>query len=456
MPAAGWRRSPDPVTHHASDPAAPVRPRLALIQPPAEPPDAVVPVPGSKSITNRALLLAALAAGPSELSNVLFADDTERMLDCLRRLGVGVEADPGAGQVRVEGAGGRWPVDRADLFAGNAGTVARFLAAALALAPGTYRIDGTPRMRRRPIGPLLDALRDLGAEAVDEEGSGCPPVRISGPLLGGMTRLDAGQSSQFLSALLVALPLAPSDSRIDLIGAVPARPYVDMTLRMGADFGIQPPTGDGGRWLVRGGQSYRGRRYTIEPDASSASYFLAAAALTGGRVTVPGVGRASLQGDAGFVHILEAMGCRVEQGADSTTVAGPADGRLRAVDVDLNAMSDLTPTLAVLAPFADGPVRIRNVGHIRVQESDRLQALAAELGRLGVPVEEAADGLTIHPARPRPARVRTYDDHRLAMAFSLLALRVPGVEIDDPACAAKTFPDYYQRLELLGARVSLV
>lgn len=431
----------------------PDRPRTALVEPPPEPPDAVVPVPGSKSITNRALLLAALAVGPSELDGVLWADDTERMLDCLARLGVALEADREGGRVRVEGAGGRWPAEHADLFAGNAGTVARFLAAAAALAPGRYRIDGTPRMRRRPIAPLLESLRDLGAEAVDEEGTGCPPVRVAGPLLGGITRVDAALSSQFLSALLLALPLAPSDSRIDLIGSLPARPYVDMTVRMIAAYGAEPPVEEQGRWLVRGGQAYRGRRYSVEPDASSASYFLAAAALTGGRVTVPGVGSGSLQGDAAFVEVLRAMGCGVAQDETATTVEGPADGRLRAVDVDLNAMSDLTPTVAVLAPFADGPVRIRNVGHIRVQESDRLQALAAELGRLGVPVEETADGLTVHPARPRPGRVRTYDDHRLAMAFSVLALRVPGLEIDDPGCAAKTFPDFYRRLELLGARV---
>lgn len=433
----------------------PARPRTARIEPPAAPPDAVVPVPGAKSITNRALLLAALAEGPSDLSGALFADDTHRMLECLRRLGVPVEADPGSGRIRLEGAGGRWPVREADLFAGNAGTVARFLAGALALAPGRYRIDGTPRMRQRPIAPLLEALRDLGADAVDENGTGCPPVRVSGPLLGGMTRIDARQSSQFLSALLLSLPLAPSDSRIDLAGGVPARPYLEMTVRMVEAFGASPPVEEGGRWLVRGGQVYRGRRCAIEPDASAASYFLAAAALSGGRVTVPGVGRGSLQGDAAFVNVLAAMGCRVEQDDEATTVSGPPDGRLRAVDVDLNAMSDLTPTLAVLAPFTDGPVRIRNVGHIRVQESDRLRALATELGRLGVPVDEAADGLTIHPARPRPARVLTYDDHRLAMAFSIMALRVPGIEIDDPGCAAKTFPDYYERLELLGARVRL-
>ncbi|HEX6989864.1 MAG TPA: 3-phosphoshikimate 1-carboxyvinyltransferase [Bacillota bacterium] len=435
--------------------AADVRPRTARIRPPAEPPDVAVPVPGSKSVSNRALLLASLAAGNSDLQGVLFADDTEHMLECLRRLGIAVAADREAARVRLEGSGGQWPVRRADLFAGNAGTVARFLAAALCLGRGPYRIDGSPRMRRRPIGPLLAALRDLGAEAIDEHGSGCPPIRVGGPLLGGTARLDAAQSSQFLSALLLVLPLAPSDSRIVPVGGVPARPYVDMTVRMAAGFGVEPPSQDGGDWLIRGGQSYRGRDYTVEPDASSASYFLAAAALTGGRVTVPGIGRGSLQGDAAFVDILAAMGCRVEQGDDATTVSGPADGRLRAVDVDLNTMSDLTPTLAVLAPFADGPVRIRNVGHIRVQESDRLRALATELARVGIGVEEVAHGLTIHPGHPRPGRVRTYDDHRLAMAFSLLALRVPGMEIDDPACAAKTFPDFYRRLERLGARVQL-
>lgn len=427
----------------------------ARIRPPAAPPDAVVRVPGSKSISNRALLLAALAQGTSRLSGVLFADDTERMLDCLQRLGVETAADPDAGTVSIRGTGGRWPAPAAELFVGNAGTAARFLAAACALAQGTYRIDGVQRMRQRPIAPLLAALRDLGAEARDELGTGCPPVRVGGPLRGGTARLDAGLSSQFLSALLLALPLAPADSRIEVAGELPARPYVDMTLRLIADFGATPPRRTDTGFAVRGGQRYTGRELAVEPDASSASYFLAAAALLGGRVTVPGIGPGSLQGDARFADVLEAMGCRVERSADAVTVVGPGDGRLRAVDVDLNDMSDMTPTLAVLAPFADGPVRIRNVGHIRVQESDRLRALATELGRLGVRVDEAESGLTIHPGAVLPGVVRTYRDHRIAMAFAVLALRARDVEIDDPGCVAKTFPDFFARLEELGARVTL-
>ncbi|HEY8450063.1 MAG TPA: 3-phosphoshikimate 1-carboxyvinyltransferase [Bacillota bacterium] len=429
------------------------KPGRVRLRGPAAPPDVTVAVPGSKSLTNRALLLAALAEGESRLEGVLWADDTRHMRACLERLGVAMADGPGSDAVTVGGVGGRWRPTDDVLFVGNAGTAARFLTAALALSSHGYRLDGDPRMRQRPIRPLLMALQQLGALAVDELGTGAPPVRVRGPLLGGEAVLEASASSQFVSALLMVLPLVPRPSRLRLVGEVPARPYVAMTLALMRAFGVAGVTAEPGLFTVEGGARYTARTYRVEPDASSASYFFAAAALTGGRVTVVGMGRDTLQGDAGFVEVLAAMGCRVERGETATTVSAPPDGRLRAVSVDLNAMSDMTPTLAALAPFADGPVRIDNVGHIRVQESDRLHALATELARLGIRVEERADGLTIYPGRPRPALVQTYNDHRLAMAFSVLALRAPGVEIADPGCVAKTFPDFYQRLAQLGVGV---
>lgn len=427
----------------------------ARIEAPAVTPNVTMTVPGSKSITNRALLLAALANGPSQLTGVLFADDTERMLACLDSLGIALEVDRAAHRVRVQGQGGHWPAASADLYIGNAGTAARFLTAACALAGGPYRLDGNARMRQRPLGPLLAALRQLGADVTDELGTGCPPVVIKGPLHSGRVELDAGLSSQFLSALLHVLPLLDGDSVISLAGGLPAWPYVEMTIRMMAQFGIeQLPEPAGTNVIVPGTQRYRGQVYAIEPDASSASYFFAAAALLGGTVRIEGIGSESLQGDAAFVEILSDMGCQVEREPMATTVSAPPDGRLGGVDVDLNTMSDMTMTLAVLAPFADAPVRIRNVGHIRVQESDRLSALTTELSKLGIRVEEGADELVIYPGQPRPARVNTYDDHRLAMAFSVLALRVPGLEIADPGCVAKTFPDFFEHLALLGAKVN--
>jgi 3-phosphoshikimate 1-carboxyvinyltransferase len=411
-------------------------------------PDATVRVPGSKSITNRALLIAALADGESVLSGALFSDDTRYMAEALRALGAGVEADEGAARLAVAGTGGVWPAARADLWAGNAGTTMRFLTAALCLGRGRYRIDGSARMRERPIQDLLDALAQLGARVRAENGDGCPPVVVEAEGLGGGTiEIRGERSSQFVSAVLQAAPYAAADVTLGLSGELIAKPYVDMTISVMRAFGVEVDREGYERFHVAAPQEYRGRTYAIEPDASSAHYFWAAAALTGGRVRVEGLGRDSLQGDVRFAELLEAMGAEVRWEPSAVEVSGPE--RLSGIDVDLNALSDTAPTLAVLGAFTTGPVRLRNVAHLRWQESDRLHAVATELARLGVTVEELADGIEVRPSAVRPGLVRTYDDHRIAMSFALIGLRVAGVRIEDPGCVAKTFPDFFARLEEL-------
>jgi 3-phosphoshikimate 1-carboxyvinyltransferase len=418
------------------------------IRPLARPPDATVTVPGSKSITNRALLLAALAEGTSTLDGVLHSDDTRYMVEALEQLGTPIAADEGGRRLRVVGQGGAWPVPGADLFVGNAGTAMRFLLAALSLGDGRFRIDGTERMRERPVRDLVRALGELGVRATCELDTDGPPVIVEASgLPGGSTIIGGSESSQFLSALLQVAPLAQRDVTISVRGELIAKPYVDMTIAVMAAFGAQVERDGYHAFHVRAGQSYRSHEYVIEPDASSAHYFLAAAALTGGRVRVPGLGRDSLQGDVRFAEVLAAMGASVDWQADGVVVTGL--GQLAGIEIDMNAISDTAPTLATLAPFAEGPVRIRNVAHLRRQESDRLRAVATELARLGVAVRELSDGLEIQPSRVVGTAVRTYDDHRIAMSFALMGLRVPGLTILQPECVSKTFPDFFDCLEAL-------
>jgi 3-phosphoshikimate 1-carboxyvinyltransferase len=417
------------------------------VQPLARPPDCTICVPGSKSITNRALLVAALATGESVLEGALFSDDTRYMAEAWTRLGVGVEADAPANRFIVRGCGGAIPAARAELFVGNAGTAMRFLVAALCLGHGRFHIDGTPRMRQRPIQDQLDALAQLGAQVRCTAAAGCPPVLVDADgLAGGHASLTAAKSSQFLSAVLLVAPYARTAVAVEVAGALVAAPYIDMTIGVMRAFGVAVER-DGYRRFVVAPQRYGGRRYAIEPDASSAHYFLAAAALTGGRVRVNGLGAASLQGDVHFVDVLEQMGATVQRGTDFLEVCGGRE--LDGVDVDMNRISDTVPTLAALAPFARRRVTIRNVAHVRLQESDRLHAVATELQRLGVQVRELADGLVVEPSAIQPAVVQTYEDHRIAMSFALIGLRVPGIEIDDPECVRKTFPDYFARLQEL-------
>jgi 3-phosphoshikimate 1-carboxyvinyltransferase len=430
-------------------------PEVLAPRPARGPVDGTVRVPGSKSITNRALLVAALADGDSELAGALHSDDTRYMAAALNALGVSVESDWAGERFLVRGGGGTFPASRADLFVGNAGTAMRFLTAALPLGHGVYRIDGVPRMRQRPIGPLLQALRDLGADVESELGTGCPPVVAhAAGLPGGRTRMAGDQSSQYFTALLLVGAYARYGIEVEVAGELVSKPYLPMTAAVMAAFGVAAELDQAEwRWLrVPAGQHYRGRHYLVEPDASNASYFFAAAATTGGRVRVDGLGGGSTQGDLRFVDLLARMGATVTLTEDAVEVRGPAGGQLRAIDADLGPISDTAQTLAAIAPFADGPTTIRGIAHARLKETDRVAALATELRRLGQGVAEFADGLTITPAPVTPVDIATYDDHRMAMSFAITALRAPGVRLRDPGCVAKTFPTFFDRLaELTGS-----
>ncbi len=429
------------------------------VRPLERPPRATVRVPGSKSITNRALVLAALCGKgrPCEVTNCLRSEDTEVMLTALRDLGFRLEVHWESECVRIgaDRAQNRIPATQADLFVANSGTTMRFLTAMVCLGHGRYRLDGVPRMRERPIGDLLEALGQMGIAAVSEDGNGCPPVRIeSDGLPGGRVCIKGNLSSQFLSGLLLTAPFAREDTEIEVVGELVSRPYVEMTLRMMDDWGLTVlREWPDARFLVRGRQSPCGDvRYRVEPDASAASYFFAAAAIAGGRVTVLGLPENSLQGDVRFVDLLADMGCRVERCSSGITVHGR---RLRGLNADMNDISDTVMTLAAVACFAEGPTIIRNVAHIRHKETDRLHALATELRRVGAAVEEHADGLTITPRPPHGAEIETYNDHRMAMSMALIGLRVPGVVIKDPGCVAKTYPDFWNDLERLREPASI-
>lgn len=417
------------------------------VAPLAAPPQAAVRVPGSKSLTNRALIVAALADGTTTLNGALDSEDTRVMIDALRRLGFVVEHDPEAATIRVEGRGGVVPAAQAQIAVANSGTSLRFLTALVALGKGAYTLDGSARMRERPAADLLNAINRLGAIARSDLGTGCPPLTVNASGLdGGFVSVRGDVSSQFLSGLLMVLPRAKAPTTIEVDGPLVSKPYVDMTLAVMAAFGVKASNHKYKRFNIEPGR-YRGRPYAIEPDASAASYFFAAAAITGGTITVEGLGTNSLQGDMGFVDVLEHMGCRVVRQANATTVTG---GPLRGVDVDMNALSDTVMTLAAVALFAEGTTRVRNVGHIRHKETDRVHAVAAELRKLGARVEERPDGLVIQPPeRPQPARIATYDDHRMAMSFALVGLKAPGVTILGPECVAKTYPRFWDDLDRL-------
>ncbi|MFO0876837.1 MAG: 3-phosphoshikimate 1-carboxyvinyltransferase [Gemmataceae bacterium] len=431
-------------------------PAILAVSPLTRPPQATIQPPGSKSITNRALVLAALSSvqKPQVLRGCLRSEDTEVCLTALRQLGYEVEPDwTNPNQlIRVfRGQRSTVPVSSADLFVGNSGTSMRFLTALLALGQGRFRLDGVPRMRERPIGDLLDALTQLGIHIRSESDNGCPPVVLEGgKWQGGRVSIRGEVSSQFLSGLLMAAPFAPSTTLFEVAGEMVSQPYIEMTRRMMHQWHLSITTPTPTSYLVPGLQATDGLprgEYQVEPDASAASYFFAAAAITGGRITVPGLAMHSLQGDVCFVDVLERMGCKVERGASAITVTG---GALRGTDVGMNDISDTVMTLGVVALFAEGPTTIRNVGHIRHKETDRLAALATELTRLGAQVEEFADGLTIHPRPLKGAHVQTYNDHRMAMSLALVGLRVPGVVIDNPGCVAKTYPGFFTDLERLG------
>jgi 3-phosphoshikimate 1-carboxyvinyltransferase len=415
------------------------------IQPFAGTLNATVTVPGSKSITNRALVLAALTSRwhPVTLAGALQSEDTEVMVECLRRLGFAVRSEWPTIRVQANQTGRFIPAETADLYVANSGTTVRFVSAMVSLGQGAYRLDGVPRMRERPIQDLLDALNQLGATACSDAGTGCPPVTIQARgWSGGEIKVRANLSSQFLSALMLAAPFAEKLTRLTVDGAAVSQPYIDMTSRMLQDWGISHTAGQS----AFAHETLFISQYAIEPDASAASYFWAAAAILGGRVTVTGLTRKSLQGDVAFVDVLQQMGCRVEECDSGITVHGRP---LRGVDVDMNAISDTVMTLGAVACFAEGPTRIRNVAHIRHKETDRIAALATELRRVGAEVEEFSDGLKITPRPLHGAAVETYNDHRMAMSLALVGLKVPGVIIKNPGCVAKTYPGFWSDLDKL-------
>ncbi|MGW7169771.1 3-phosphoshikimate 1-carboxyvinyltransferase [Streptomyces sp. NPDC054884] len=406
----------------------------------------LVDIPGSKSITARALFLAAAADGVTTLQRPLRSDDTEGFAEGLTRLGYRLGRTPDAWQIdgRPQGPA----LAEADVFCRDGATTARFLPALAAAGHGVYRFDASPQMRRRPLLPLTRALRDLGVDLRHEEAEGHHPltVRAAG-VEGGEVVLDAGQSSQYLTALLLLGPLTRTGLRVTVTDLVSV-PYVEITIAMMRAFGVEVGR-EGNTYVVPPG-GYRATNYAIEPDASTASYFFAAAALTGGEVSVPGLGAGALQGDLGFVEVLRRMGARVDVGADRTTVAGT--GELRGVTVNMRDISDTMPTLAALAPFATGPVRIEDVANTRVKECDRLEACAENLRRLGVEVATGPDWIEIRPdtdgpragGAPTGADIKTYGDHRIVMSFAVTGLRVPGISFDDPGCVRKTFPGFHE------------
>ena len=416
------------------------------IQPIRKPLDATIEVPGSKSYTNRALLVAALARGASTLTGALFSDDTHYMCNALQNLGVEIDAVEKRAMFDVSGNGGDIPVSSAELYIGNSGTTSRSLTAYVSLGHGRFVIDGDEPMRHgRPISDLLDALTQIGVSARSQYDNGHLPVIVEASgLEGGRTRLDVSKSSQFLTALLLIAPCAKNDVEIEVVGDR-EMPYIDITLAVMEAFGVQVVS-DGYKYFrIEGGQRYQPRIYNVEPDASNASYFFAAAALTGGRVTVQHLHLDSMQGDVQFVRILEQMGCQVAVSDIGITVTGPH--QLKGVDVDMRAISDTALTLAAIAPFADSKVTIRNIEHTRWQETDRIHAMVTELRRLGVPVIEHQDGLEVSPSSITPAAIDTYEDHRMAMAFSLVGLKARGIRINDPDCVSKTFPNYFEVLQ---------
>jgi 3-phosphoshikimate 1-carboxyvinyltransferase len=422
-----------------------------------------VRLPGSKSISNRVLLLAALAGGETEVRGLLESDDTARMLDALAALGVGVEPlGAGALRVRGAGAGGAFPVKDARLFLGNAGTAFRSLTAALALAGGHYTLFGVPRMHERPIGDLLDALRGLGADIVCLGHDGFPPLEIRPATIrpGGRVRVRGDVSSQFLTGLLMALPLTGVETTVEVVGELTSKPYIEITLAIMARFGVQVAREGWRRFTIPAGSSYRSPGLVeVEGDASSASYFLALGAIGGGPVRVEGVGRDSLQGDVRFADALALMGARIEMGSNWIEASAPLSGRLRGIELDCNSIPDAAMTLATTALFAEGPTTLSNIASWRVKETDRIAAMAAELSKLGAAVEEGADFIRVTPAatalRTPPEGIDTYDDHRMAMCFSLASLSTT-LRINDPGCVGKTFPGYFERFSALARPVPVI
>jgi 3-phosphoshikimate 1-carboxyvinyltransferase len=407
--------------------------------------DGVVAVPGSKSYTHRALIVSSLADGESSLINALRCEDTERTVEGLKKFGVEVHWENDG--IRVPGKGGMFKATDEKIDVGNSGTSVRFLTALAALKTGITLLDGSERMRKRAIGELLSGLGDLGVNAYSQRGNDCPPVIVeSQGLKGGTARIEGKESSQFLSGLLMVAPYGQREVYVEVAGSLASKPYVDITRDVMSAFGVEVRNQGYQSFFIKAGQRYLPREYRIEGDASSASYFFSAAAVCRGRVRVENLNPATIQGDIGFLGILERMGCRVTRGDDWIEVSGK---QLRGINVDMNGMPDLVPTLAVTAAFARGKTVIQNIGHLRLKESDRIHALAVELSKMGVRVREREDGLEIEGGKPRGAEVETHNDHRMAMSFAIAGLAVSGVKIKGERCVDKSFPGFWEAFQRL-------
>jgi 3-phosphoshikimate 1-carboxyvinyltransferase len=425
-------------------------PAQLKIKPISNPLNSQVSVPGSKSLTNRSLLIGALAHGTTVINNALFSEDTIYFVSSLQKLGFYTDLSPDNKRMVIKGMGGEIPVNEADLFVGNAGTAARFLTAFLTLGSGEFILDGDSRMRERPIGDLINGLIPLGAKIEvlnNHQDFPCPPLKFTASgLSGGKTKLAGNISSQYLSALLMIAPYARRPVEIEITTELYSKPYVDMSLAVMSDFGVNVERQGYNRFLINPAVYGSPRIYQIESDASAASYFFAAPAICGGSICVKNINRKSLQGDIGFLEVLGKMGCDIAEKNNSINVTGPDD--LIGVDVDMRDISDTAQTLAAIAPFAKSPTRIRGIKSSRMKETDRVSATCAELDKMGVVVEEHEDGLTVYPCNSfQPTKVETYNDHRMAMAFSLMGLRIPGTVIENPGCVDKTFPQFFEVLD---------
>lgn len=415
--------------------------------------DCTVDVPGSKSITNRALLMAALANGKSVLNGVLFSNDSRYFLTSLISLGYIIEVNEVENYVAINGHGADIPKKNATIDVGSAGTAARFLTAMLALSDGEYVINASEQMKKRPMLPLFEALTAMGAEFTFIEKNGHLPVKVKGAAFNGAVPasevdIDISESTQFLSALLMVAPMLENGLKINITSKKTEGSYIKITTKMMHQFGCDT-LHEGSVYEIPAGQTYMAETYLIEPDVSAACYFYAAAALTGGHVLVKNVHSTSMQGDMKFLDVLKQMGCVIREEREGIYVTGPENGQYSGVDVDMNDFSDQTMTLAAIAPFAKTPTYIKNIGHIRLQESDRIHAIVTELTRVGINVEEERDAIRIHPGTPHGAVIQTYDDHRMAMAFALIGLKCEGIVIDNCECCGKTFENYFSVLDSL-------
>ncbi len=415
--------------------------------------DCAVEVPGSKSITNRALLMAALSKGESRLNGVLFSDDSRHFLTSLIALGYIIEVNEVEKYVVINGHGADIPKKQGTIDVGSAGTAARFLTAMLALSDGEYTIQASEQMKKRPMLPLFEALTSMGAKFTFLEKEGHLPVQVTGAAFNGAkpateVDIDISESTQFLSALLMVAPMLSDGLKIHITSEKTEGSYIRITMKMMHQFGCDTMH-EGNLYEIQAGQQYIAETYQIEPDVSAACYFYAAAALTGSHILVENVHSTSMQGDMKFLDVLKQMGCVIREEREGIYVTGPKDGVYNGVDIDMNDFSDQTMTLAAIAPFAKTSTYIRNIGHIRLQESDRIHAIVTELTKMGIQVEEEEDAIRIHPGNPQPSLVETYEDHRMAMAFALVGLRSEGIVIDRYECCAKTFENYFRVLDTL-------